>query len=475
LTVSWQSLYVFSVWIIRIVMLIVVTRRPKPDAAVAWLLVIFMFPWPGLILYLMIGSNQLPRRRIERHNALLAELETAARRIRSFANIVRPQLGQAQTAAVKLAENLGYLSICGGNDVIFLTHTTDVIDRLIADIDTARRHVHLIFYIFADDFTGRRVADALVRAAGRGVKCRVLVDSVGSRSMLKNLADSMRGRGIEVVGALPASIFRFYMSRIDVRNHRKLAIIDGRIAYTGSQNIVDEGYGRRDLAWHDLMARITGSVVMDLQAVFFMDWYYETEEILDTDAIFPVPEATGSTPAQALPSGPNYPTENYQRMVVSAVHSAQETVIITTPYFVPDDAFMQALEVATLRGVEIGIILPERYDQTLVGAASRSYYDDLLDAGVNVYLYTPGLIHAKTMCIDDSFALVGTSNFDIRSFALNFEINMVFYERAITEKLKEEQKCYLARSVKLTPETWARCPRIKKIGQNIARLMSPLL
>ena len=475
MTVSWQNIYIFSDWIIRIVMLIVVTRRSKPDAAVAWLLVIFMFPWPGLILYFMIGSNQLPRRRIERYKALLAELETVARRIRSFANIVRPQLGPAQTAAVKLAENLGYLPICGGNDVIFLTRTTDVIDRLIADIDAARHHVHIIFYIFADDITGLRVADALARAAGRGVKCRVLVDAVGSRSMLKNLAASMRVSGIEVVGTLPVSIFRFYMSRIDVRNHRKLAIIDGRIAYTGSQNIVDEGYGRRDLAWDDLMARITGPVVIDLQVVFFVDWYYETEKMLDTDAIFPVPEATGTTPAQALPSGPSYPTENYQRMVVSAVHSAQESVVITTPYFVPDEAFMQALEVATLRGIEVSIILPKRYDQTLVGAASRSYYSDLLDAGVNVYLYTPGLIHAKTLCIDNAFALVGTSNFDIRSFALNFEINMVFYEREITEKLKEEQKRYLARSVKLTPETWARYSRIKKIGQNIARLMSPLL
>jgi cardiolipin synthase A/B len=472
---SWSLLYYLSEWAIRIVMLFIIPQRRRPNSAMAWLLVIFFLPWPGLALYWLIGSNRLPKRRIELHNLMRDRLQAASARLDKFPNVVRPQLGPRATEAVKLAEHLGYMPILGGNDVELIAETKTFIDRLVADIDAAQTHVHLLFYIFTGDDTGRRVIDALTRAARRGVKCRVLVDGVGSRQLLKHWGKPMRADGIELREALPVGLFRRSVARLDLRNHRKLAVIDGRIGYTGSQNIVDAGYGRKDLAWYDLMLRLRGPILLELQQVFVTDWHFETDEVLDGATIFPVPEPAGEIDVQTLPSGPNYPTENYQRMVVAAIHAAERRVAITTPYFVPDDPFLQAIETAVLRGVEVELVVPRKVDQRLVGAASRSYWDELLAMGVNLYLYDKGLLHAKTMCVDDSIAFIGSSNFDIRSFALNFEINLLFYGPEVADQLRRQQDLYLKDSFQLTADRWAQRATRKTLFQNIARLLSPLL
>ncbi|HUT78343.1 MAG TPA: cardiolipin synthase [Polyangia bacterium] len=470
-----SALYYASEWVIRLVMLVVVTRRRQPNSAMAWLLVIFFLPWPGLILYMILGNYRLPKRRIEEHSPLADELSAVRQRLEDHPNIVHPELGPELMSFVDLAERLGYMPIFGGNDAQLITETGEVIDRLVADIDAAEHHVHLLFYIWANDATGRRVSEALARAVKRGVKCRVLVDAVGSRPMLRRLAPEMTGQGIEVQEALPVGLFRRRMARIDLRNHRKVAVIDGRIGYTGSQNIVDASYGHKDLAWRDMMVRLTGPIVLELQAVFLIDWYHETDEGLDGAELFPEPPRTGEIPVQTLPSGPNYPTENYQRIVVAALYAARQHVIITTPYFVPDEAFLQAIEVAVLRGVEVEVILPRRCDQIMVGAASRAYYDDLLRLGAKLHLYDKGLLHAKTMSIDDAVALIGSSNFDIRSFALNFEISLLFYGPRVTEELRRQQNRYIAESARLSAEQWDARPAGAKILQNIAKLLSPLL
>jgi cardiolipin synthase len=472
---SWSLAYYISEWVIRLVMLVVVTRRRQPSSAMAWLLVIFFVPWLGLVVYLLIGENHLPRRRVEEHARLLEKLHAAERRFAHHPTMVRPELGAESMAAVTLAERLGSMPILGGNAVELMTRTEDVIDSLVADIDAAEHHVHLLFFIFADDETGRRVAEALARAVERGVTCRVLVDSVGSAPMLRRLGPQMTRQGVRLHEMLPVGIFRRRMARIDLRNHRKLAVLDGRIGYTGSQNVVNADYGHKDLAWHDIMVRLTGPAVLELQGVFMADWYYETGEILDGDDVFPDPEITGTIPVQTLPSGPTYPTENYQRMVVAALHAAREHVIITTPYFVPDEPFLQAIQVAVLRGVKVELILPQRSDKPLVAAASRAYYQELLDEGVKLHLFQSGILHSKTMTIDDNVAFVGTSNFDIRSFALNFELNLLLYDTQVTELLRAEQRLYLEDAVRLTAEDWRRRPALRRVFQNVAKLLSPLL
>lgn len=472
---SWSLfLYVLD-WAIRLVMLVVVTRRRRPTSSMAWLLIIFFLPELGLVLYALFGSDRLPKRRVEKHRRLLDQLHALRRRFESHPNLTRPDLGPGSESAVVLAERLAYMPIFGSNHAELIADTDDVVDRLIADIDAAEDHVHLLFYIYGNDETGRRVADALARATERGVRCRVLVDAVGSRPMLRNLRPKMESQGIEVLAALPVNPLRRRMARIDLRNHRKIAVIDGRIGYTGSQNIVDSDYGHGDLVWHDLMLRVTGPVVLQLQVVFVSDWYFDSDEILDAPSLFPDPVGTGDMTAQAVPSGPNFPIENFQRMVVAAIYGARRRVCITTPYFVPDEAFLQALQVAVLRGVQVMLIVPRRSDQILVGAASRSYYIDLLEAGVEVYVHNDGLLHAKTMSIDEDFTVIGTSNFDIRSFQLNFEVALIFYGSAMNQQLHAQQARYVESADLLDRSEWERRAAPLRIFENIAKLLSPLL
>lgn len=475
LTALFFLIYELGGWVIRIVMLAVVIQKRRPAAAVAWLLVIFFLPWPGLILYLLIGNDRVPQRRLQRHGRLLTTIRRDLARISMTPETAHPNLHAGQQGVVDLAQGLSDVAIVGGNAVELMADTDDTINHLLADVDAAEHHIHLMAYIFADDATGRRVAKHLQAAAARGVAVRVIVDAVGSRPMLRSLAPAMRKGWVQVVAALPANPFRRQVARLDIRNHRKLAVIDGAIGYTGSQNIVNREYGHEDLAWEDLMVRVTGPVVPQVQSVFVQDWYLETGELLSGRCIFPQQPVRGTVPAQCLPSGPNYPTATYQRMVVAAVYAARKHVVITSPYFVPDEPFMDALEVAVLRGVTVSIVLPERYDQIIAGAASRSYYDDLLEAGVRVYLYQPGLIHSKTMTVDYDLAFIGTSNFDIRSFRLNFEVNIVFYEGYVAEALLAQQQHYIEHSRPLTREDWSQLPRYRRFGQNLARLMSPLL
>ncbi len=456
-------------------MLGVVLRRRRPASTVAWLLVIFFMPWVGVVLYALIGRRRLPRRRTRLHAKMLARLGHVTRKLEKLPRVQPPVDGPVAKTAVALAQKLSHMPILGGNDLEIVSKTSEVIERLAADIDAAERHVHLLFYIFAPDASGRRIAEALKRAASRGVKCRVLVDAVGSRALLKKLAPELVEAGVEVHEALPVGIFRRRLARLDMRNHRKLAIIDGHTAWTGSQNIIDETYGYRNLVFSDLMVRVCGPVVMALQTVFVSDWHFNVGEIPNIDDVMPEVQPCGSMLIQALPSGPNYPTDNYQRLIVAALHAAHDRVTITTPYFIPDVAVLQALQTAVLRGVVVEVILPRKSDHWLVCAASRAYFEDLFRLGVRVYLYEKGILHAKTVSIDDKIALIGSSNFDIRSFALNFEINLVCYGPDVTERLRTQQRRYRAHSHRLTRRQWLARGKFRAFGQRVAKLLSPLL
>lgn len=474
---SWPTLYYVSEWLVRLVMLVIVIGRHPPRAAMSWLLVIFFLPWPGLLLYLFIGENHLPRRRLTKRKALLAGLEDMRRRYMPRGQDVSSMVGREFLPTVTLAERLGYMPIMSGNQATLLTDTDTVIDRLVGDIDAARHHVHILVYIFAVDRTGERIVAALERAAARGIECRLLADAQGSRKFLKKMLRRLAGAGIEVYPALPVSLLRAWVARIDLRNHRKIFVIDGQIAYTGSQNIVDAGYGHRHLRWHDLMVRLTGPVVLELQAVFAGDWFAESDELLDGPGIFPdgTTAAEGGVAVQTLPSGPLFPAENYQRLTVAALYATRRKVTITTPYFVPDEVFLEAMETVALRGVVVELIVPLQSDQILVANAARGYYDRLLNSGIRIYLFNRGLVHAKSITVDDSLAFLGSSNFDIRSFALNFEINMIVYDAGFAATLRQQQDWYRAHSRQLTLAQWQQRPRYQRILQNIIKLLSPLL
>lgn len=471
--VNWALVYLVSEWLIRLGMLVYVPQKRSPAAARAWLLLIFIFPWGGLVLYATVGRPRLSGKRRELQHRASEMIRTVASE-KPDPNMVDPGVSPEYEQVVRLAANLGDFALLRGNEVQLLPDYQQSIDRLLADIAAARHHVHLLYYIFGDDSTGRRVADALTQAVSRGVKCRLLLDSLGSRRAIRSLAPRLRSAGVDVVELLPVRWFRKNPTRPDLRNHRKIAVIDGRIGYVGSQNIVDAGF-HRGFVNEELVARVAGPVVVELQAVFLTDYSIETGMPSVDLALFPPSASSGTTIAQVLPSGPGYPQENTQCMIVSLVHAAKKRVIMTTPYFVPDESLLQAVRTAVLRGVEVHLVVSRKSDHLIVGLAQRSYYEELLQHGVAIHQYTPGLLHAKHVSIDDTLALIGSSNLDIRSFALNAEISMIAYDPRVVAALRAVQERNMAMSDRLTAEEWAKRPRWSNILQNTARLVDSVL
>jgi len=306
------------------------------------------------------------------------------------------------------------------------------------------------------------------------VRCRVLADAVGSLSGLRTLRPRLTALGVAVHATLPVRLVPWRKARLDLRNHRKIAVIDGRIGYTGSQNLVAAEF-TEGVLYEELMVRVTGPVVLDLQYIFAADWFLETTEVLDGSAEFPGPEIAGGVPAQALASGPAFPTQNNQRLIVALVHGARKKVVLTTPYFVPDDPLLQAMQTAVLRGIEVHLVVSERGDHFLVSLAQRSYYEELLQAGVRIHLYRKNFLHAKHLSIDDAVAVIGSSNLDIRSFALNAEVMLMIYDSGVAALLAAEQQRYYANSRILTLATWKQRSFRSQVAQNLARLLSPLL
>ncbi len=454
-------------------MLVYVPRQRNAAASRTWLLLIFLLPWLGLVCYALVGRIYLPKNR-------LARIGSASRKIRAAQEQMpacysgQPSLPPNITPLAHLAACLGDFSPVGGNNVEILTDYSASIDRLLADIAAARRNVHLLYYIYDRDATGRRVADALIQAAGRGVKCRVLMDAVGSKHALHDLAPELRNRGVEMTPLLPVGLFRRNAARFDLRNHRKIAVIDGQIGYTGSQNITNGQFVRK-FPNEEMVVRLTGPVVWQLQAVFLADRFLETNNLPDDPDTFPEPGGIGGAIGQIVPSGPGYRRENGQELMITLLYAARERVVLTTPYFVPDEPFLAALLSAARRGVDLHLVLSAHANQTLTQLAQRSFYDELLDAGVNIHLYQPRFLHAKYLTIDNEVALIGSANIDIRSFALNAEIELVLYDARLVAELRRIQENYFAHSALLTAAEWSRRPLLTRTLQGTARLADSFL
>jgi cardiolipin synthase len=470
----WAWILFLGEWVIRLTMLVVVPFRRTPAAAKGWLLLIFFEPWIGLLLYLLIGRARLPRWQREQFAKLPQALAGVVGRLAKHPNIFHPEVGPAMSQAVDLAETLGGSPILGGNAVELLVEYDDTLARLAADIDSAENHVHLLFYILADDDATAPVIEALGRAAKRGVRCRVLADAIGSRSGLRTLHPRLRPLGVEIQEMLPVSLLPWRKARVDLRNHRKIAIIDGEVGYTGSQNLVAAKF-KTGLSYEDLMVRVTGPVVLELQYIFAADWFVETNQVLDGETEFPCPKIVGGVPAQALASGPAFPTQNNQRLFVALVHGARKRIVLTTPYFIPDEPLLQAMQTAALRGVEVHLVVSEKGDHFLVSLAQESYYEELLEAGVQIHLYRRNFLHAKHLSVDNAVAVIGSSNLDIRSFALNAEVMLMLYDPGVAARLAAEQERYFAHARLLTLEGWHARPFRSKFAENLARLLSPLL
>lgn len=467
---QWILLYVLTGWLVGVVMAVVLARKFVAVQAWAWLAILFAAPWLGLLLYLLLGDDPLSRRSRLRYKPFrdgpsAREMLPLLERHRS-----RPSLNPEASLLEQLAISCGALPAVGGNAARLLAGHEDVLEALVADIDQAEQQVHLVFYIFHDDATGRRIEEALCRAAGRGVECRVLVDAIGSRGALRSVGGRLRRAGVRMCASLPVSLVRRQMSRLDLRNHRKLVVVDGRIGYLGSWNATNPDYGRGGgIAYHDAMVRVQGPIVMQIQALFLEGWALDGDGI-ETRALFSCSEPSGDLVLQALPSGPRYPTESVRDVVVSALHQARLRILLTTPYFVPDQATLIALRVAAQSGVRVEVVVPQRSNFAIADAAGRAYLRELVGQGVHAYLHNDGLMHTKSLTIDDTFAVFGSSNFDIRSFRLNFEANLLVYSKPLNAALRGLQERYLAQS---QPYAAVRT-RLRRIGDDCAKLLSPL-
>ncbi|WP_324827939.1 cardiolipin synthase [Qipengyuania zhejiangensis] len=464
---SWGLAYYALEWAIRITALLIVPVRKPAATATSWLLLIFFLPVPGIVLYLAIGSASLPRWRTRQFTARLPEFSKLAN------SIARedPDGSKSEDLTEKVVANSGLMPAIGGNNLELLVDYQAMIDQLVTDIDEASERVHMVAYIFASDSTGKKVVAALERAVKRGVQCRVLVDPIGSAHWFREIQSMLRGIGVDVRATLALHSLRRWTRR-DLRNHRKLYLIDGDTAYVGSQNIVAADF-RPGIVNQEVVVRSQGPVVAELEAIFAVDWQNETGEWLG-DKIS-IPKAAGNARLQVLASGPDFSPEGFRSLLLQVIHSACSRILIVTPYLIPDPSVLAAMKLARLRGVEIVIAVSRVRDHPIVHLAQESYYSELLDIGVQLVAARDGLLHAKVVVSDRQVGVVGSGNLDIRSLILNDELSLVIYDEASIAALAETVERMIESAGPISRTEWDARPKLARVVENLARLTSPLL
>ena len=467
--------------VIVLVATVYISANRRPSAAIAWVLAIVFIPYIGVLVFLLVGVGRLPRSRREKQrevNELTLARTHGLDQVGHSADWP-PWLG----SAARLNRNLGALPMVGGNRIELLPHYEESINRMVEAVDEATEYVHVQFYILVLDTVTQPFFDALARAVRRGVRVFVLSDYLACLLLprRKETLAALAAMGAEWRALLPLRFWKGQWRRPDMRNHRKLLIVDGRIGFTGSQNMIDSSYLKpgnlkRGLRWHELMMRIEGPAVRELNAVFLADWYSETDELLSFDTVRVVLPATADLlDAQVLPSGPSFDNDNNLKLYAMLIHKAEHRVSITSPYFVPEESTMLAIVTAASRGVEVELFASAIGDQALVYHAQRSYYEELLRAGVAIYLYRePTVLHAKHFTIDDDVAVVGSSNMDIRSFSLNMEVSVLVHGREFVQRMRRVQDEYRQNSRRVVLAEWLERPLGAKVGDNLARLTSSL-
>ncbi len=454
-------------------------RRPV-GVVLAWFLIVVLFPLIGISLYILIGERPVGRKltrkiiRMDREYAAITE----TMRQRHLAD--RAQLPPEGRALSLLAESKNGSPVTAGNQIELFTNSLDILQRFIREINHAQHTLYLEFYIWALGGDADQVGEALIAAAKRGVACKVLLDSLGSKDWFKSSWPSrFKKAGIQVTEALPIQIGRFQFRRADLRLHRKIFVIDSRIVWTGSMNMVDPRTFKQDSGvgeWVDAMVRIEGPVASQFELTFSFDWSVDNPRITHFKDIVPKEDsAVGNVLAQEFSSGPVYRDDVLYQVMLSAIMDAREELTITTPYFGPDDGLIQALMAAAGRGVKVTLIVPKLNDSTLVAWSSRSFYSDLMNAGVDIAEFHGGLLHTKSLLIDKRIAIFGSVNFDQRSLRLNFEISLIVYNELFCSALEKLIDSYLAQSDIVNPKHWSKRARWRVLLENAAHLASPLL
>ncbi|NRD89072.1 cardiolipin synthase [Sphingopyxis sp. BSNA05] len=453
----------------------------RPPARLAWLMTIFVLPYAGALTYFLFGEARFGKKVQKDRRSIIADIIEKGLDLNKIILENRAVVDPKFQLLARYATSINMFTPVEGNSTSLMRDAQDTVAHLVADIDNAKTHIHVLYYIWLKDVTGTTVAEALMRASRRGVTCRVMVDGLGSRAFIKSkLWQAMQVSGVrtQVVLSVAHPIKSALFSRIDLRNHRKITVIDNQITYCGSQNCADpEFLIKAEYApWVDIMLRITGPVVAQNQLLFATDWmYYHPEDSLE-DFSNPIPKANkGSCIAQVVGDGPTSRHGASSQLFTALVGSAHDTLTISTPYFVPDSEIVSSLLAAAHRGVKVSLIFPARNDSWIVGAVSRSYYKTLLSAGIRIYEYVPGLLHAKTLTIDSQITVVGSTNLDLRSFDLNYENDLLCYCARTAAAVQVRQNIYIDDSDSITLDCVGRWSIWRRIWQNAMATLGPVL
>jgi cardiolipin synthase len=467
--------------VIRVLAVVVVPKNRRPATATAWLLAIFFIPYAGLIAFLLFGSTKLPRRRRRKQQQINRYVMNATEGIRLATE--KPDWPPWFASLAALNRRLGAMPLLDGNTARLFGDYDRSIQEMTAAVRSAKSFVHVEFYILSLDATTAPFFDAMEEALGRGVTVRVLLDHIASLRVrgYRRTLRRLKAMGADWHLLLPVQPYRGRYQRPDLRNHRKVLVIDGRIAFMGSQNMIDRTYDRwtnrrRGLRWKDLMVRLEGPIVAELNTIFISDWFGETDVLLEREARQSVaPVGDEDLDCQVVPSGPGFERENNLRLFNGLIYAAQKRIVLVSPYFVPDDSMLYAVTTAAQRGVQVELFVSEIGDQAVVFHAQRSYYESLLQAGVVIWLYRkPTILHAKHFTIDDDVAVVGSSNLDMRSFTLNLEVSLMVRGRGFVDDLRQLEEGYRRASRRLTLEEWTARPLRTAVLDNVARLTAAL-
>ncbi len=445
-----------------------------PPARLAWIAVISALPGLGIGAYFLFGEVRLERAKRERMREVRSQL-LAAHPLERTLDVDGPA-----RPAFAAGHSISGFHPLPGNRLTLLPEGDAMMEDVLAAIEAAEHHVHVLFYIWLPDTTGTRMAAALCAAARRGVACRVLVDDHGARRMIRSsLWRQMEGAGVALERAAPVGnpLISLLFKRIDLRNHRKIVVVDNRLSWVTSRNCADAAFAikPRFAPWVDIMVRLEGPAVRQQQAVFLHDWMTHHAEDLSALLQGDRPSRPGLVTAQVIASGPDDIFTTPSDVLRAMMYAATERLVVTTPYYVPDHALHKALSAAAERGVCVDLILPARNDSLIVGAASESLLPDLLRAGVRIHLFEGGLIHSKIATVDGAFGMIGTANLDHRSFDLNYENALLYHCDSFTATLDARQQSYIDRARPLTRDEVARWSLLRRLRNNTVALASPLL
>ena len=468
--------------LVLIAVIVRVLLRPhrEPASRIAWIVVILSLPVVGVLAYLLLGETNIGRRRVARMREVISRLPDVADANGADAMNLQVDVPTHYAQLFQAGKTVNGFDPIGGNRAQLMQDSNATITSMVADIDAAKEHVHLTFYIWLTDNNGCKVVDALKRAAARGVSCRAMADGLGSRSMINSpYWQSMREAGVHLGVALPIGnpLLRPLRGRIDLRNHRKIVVIDNLITYCGSQNCADPEFRvkAKYAPWVDAMMRFEGPIARQNQYLFASDWESETGEDISFLLRQPMPSTQPGLPAQVVGTGPTVRYSAMPEMFETLMYAARRELVVTTPYYVPDESMQAALCASARRGIDTTIVFPARNDSWIVAAASRSYYSDLLAAGVRIFEYEGGLLHTKSLTLDGEVTLIGSANMDRRSFELNYENNILFYDQALTAEMRQRQDSYIAQSSLVTREMVEGWSWRHRLWNNTIAMLGPVL